>query len=217
MYHCEIGVQAGTGYYAGDATRHIFNNPREAYGAHFRYKFDRRWALQVKGLAHRITGADYDKEGKKEMWTTQMINLDAVVEFNFFRFGERQYDRRVKPVTPYIFLGVGVSVYGNGLNVADWDWQYFGGDEADGKKAVPVACYFPLGLGLKWKFSERLGLNIAWQHNIYMADNLEGRSSLNNSYGMNGSNILNFDITSQLTLGIVFEFAQAKKICRFCR
>jgi len=55
-YLCEIGVQAGCGYYVGDATTHIFQNVREAYGAHFRYKFDQRWAIQVKGLAHTIKG-----------------------------------------------------------------------------------------------------------------------------------------------------------------
>ncbi len=237
-YLCEFGIQAGCGYYAGDATTHIFNNPREAYGAHFRYKFDQRWALQVKGLAHRITGVDYDdnlqpiideQTGKKKMWSTQMINIDVVAEFNFFRFGERQYDRRVKPITPYIFLGAGVSVYGSGLYPVNWDWKYFGGNDPEKvdetqvpcllekKKAVPVAFYFPLGFGMKWKFSDRLGLNIAWQHNIYMADNLEGRSSLNNSHDMNGSNILNFDITSQITLGIVFEFAKETKVCLHCQ
>ena len=230
-YLCEFGVQAGCGYYVGDATTHIFNNPREAYGAQFRYKFDSRWALRVEGMAHRITGVDYnekrlpikDEQGKKQMWTTQMINLDVAVEFNFFRFGERQYDRRVKPITPYIFLGVGVSVYGSGLNVAKWDWQYFGGQKGDANsstqsvKAVLVAFYFPVGFGMKWKFSEHVGLNIAWQHNIYMADNLEGNKYLNNQYKMNGSNILNFDVTSQLTLGIVFEFAKEKKVCRTCR
>ncbi len=223
-YLCEFGVQAGCGYYVGDATMHIFNYPREAYGAHFRYKFNSRWALRVEGMAHRITGVDYDEDrqpvldeqGRKQMWTTQMINLDMAAEFNFFRFGERTYDRRVKPVTPYIFLGVGVSVYGSGLNMAKWDWQYFGGQEGE-KKAVPVAFYFPVGFGMKWKFSEHIGLNIAWQHNIYMADNLEGNQYLNNQHDMNGSNILNFDVTSQLTLGIVFEFAKEKKVCLHCQ
>ena len=59
-YLCEIGLQAGCGYYVGDATPHIFTNPREAYGIHFRYKFTKRWALQVKGLTQRITGNEYE-------------------------------------------------------------------------------------------------------------------------------------------------------------
>lgn len=207
-YLCEFGVQAGCGYYVGDATTHIFNHPREAYGAHFRYKFDQRWALQVKGLTQRIAGPDYndqrqrkyDSQGKSILWQNNLINVDAMAEFNFFRFGAKSYDRRVKPLTPYIFLGAGVALYGNGQNAFS-----------------NVAFYIPCGLGLKWKFSDRFGLNLAWQHNIYMADNLEGVAILDNAYHLNGSNLLNFDVTSQLTLGIVFEFAKEKKVCRTCR
>ena len=63
-YLCEIGLQAGCGYYVGDATPHIFMNPREAYGIHFRYKFTKRWALQVKASGQRITGLDFTMDGK---------------------------------------------------------------------------------------------------------------------------------------------------------
>ncbi|MGM9836975.1 MAG: DUF6089 family protein [Paludibacteraceae bacterium] len=197
-YLCELGLQAGCGYYVGDAAPHIFHHPREAYGAHFRYKFTPRWALQIKGLAHRITGNAYSDRGVRldKMWETPMINIDAMAEFNFFRLGMRTYDSRIKPVTPYIFLGAGASLYGDKYN--------------------SIAFYIPLGFGLKWKFSERVGLNIAWQYNIYIADNLEGMPELGNTYNLNGSNILNNDLTSQLTLGIVFEFAKEKKVCRMC-
>ena len=53
-YACEVGLQMGLGYYVGDATKVIFMNPREAYGAQFRYKFDLRWAIQVKAQRQRI-------------------------------------------------------------------------------------------------------------------------------------------------------------------
>ena len=64
-YLCEIGLQGGFGYYVGDATHHIFMNPREAYGIHFRYKFTKRWAIQAKVSGQRITGHDYTIRGEK--------------------------------------------------------------------------------------------------------------------------------------------------------
>lgn len=204
-YRVELGLQGGCGYYVGDATTHIFNNVREVYGAHMRYKFDYRWALQVKGLYQTIKGplieSSRNADGvlvEKDLgkWTINMINIDVMGEFNFFRFGFEEYDRRVKPITPYIFAGVGMGIYGKG-------YQH-------------VACYFPFGFGLKWKFAPRWGLNLAWQHNLYFADNLEGTEIYGNTFDMNGSNILNYDVTGQLTLGIVFEFAREKKICRLC-
>ena len=151
-YLCEIGLQAGCGYYVGDAAPHIFMHPREAYGVHFRYKFTKRWALQAKVAGQRITGYDYTIRGEKldTKWQTQMVNVDVMAEFNFFRFGTaNRYDKRIKPYTPYIFLGVGAGVYGFG------------------DKGTHATAYVPLGLGFKWKFSEHCGLNIAWQHNIY--------------------------------------------------
>ena len=209
-YRVEFGVQAGCGYYVGDATAHIFNSVREVYGAHMRYKFDPRWSLQVKGLHHVIQGPIMvverdgvvdDKGNDAQMvkvgdWRNKMINLDVMAEFNFFRFGIDEYDRRMKPITPYIFAGIGVGLYS--------------------RNYLTAAAYFPFGFGLKWKFAQRWGLNLAWQHNLYFADNLEGNDNWGDTWNLNGSNFLNFDLTGQLTLGIVFEFAQEKKICKWC-
>ena len=113
-YLCEFAVQAGCGYYVGDAVPYIFMHPREAYGAHFRYKFTSRWALQVKGLSQRIIGADYTIRGEKldSEWQSQLINIDVMAEYNFFRLGSgKNYDRRIKPYSPYIFLGVNNSCW----------------------------------------------------------------------------------------------------------
>lgn len=198
---CELGLQGGCGYYVGDAAPHIFMYPREAYGVHFRYKFTKRWALQVKASGQRITAHDYTVKGEQleTMWQSQMVNVDVMAEFNFFRFGNaNKFDKRIRPYTPYIFLGIGAGMYG--LN----------------QSKTNVAAYIPLGIGFKWKFSTVCGLNIAWQHNIYMADNLEGRDALDNKHQLNGWNWMNCDLTGMFTVGIVFEFARAKKECRIC-
>lgn len=200
-YHWELGLQGGLGYYVGDATPHVFQNIREAYGLQFRYKFDRRWNLQVKGYTHRITGEMQDVHTQQilsagDMWQTRMYNVDVMGEFNFMRFGMREYDRRVKPYTPYIGLGLGVSMYGD--------------------KSLRAAAYLPVVLGFRYKVGSRVCLNAAWQHNIYLADNLEGVDALNNTFSLNGSNIINNDLTSQIMVGITFEFGQEKKVCRIC-
>lgn len=201
-YLCEIGVQGGMSYYVGDATQHIFMNPQYAAGAQFRYKFTPRWALQVKGQYQQIKFPKPDEQAipqKGDYIYNQIVSIDGVAEFNFFRFGEWQYDTRIKPITPYIFLGIGVGIYSD-----------FG----------DVAAYLPFGFGLKWKFSQRCGLNIAWQHQFFFADNLENNILYDNfptDYNMNGINILKNDLTSTLTLGIVFEFGKQKAVCRRCR
>lgn len=204
-YLCEIGLQGGCGYYVGDGAPHIFMNPREAYGIHFRYKFTKRWAIQAKFSGQRITGNQYTMRGEKldTKWQNRLYNVDLMAEFNFLRFGDVNLnDRRIKPYTPYIFIGLGVGMY-NDISPA-------------GVNKITAAGYIPLGIGFKWKFAEFVGLNIAWQHNIYFSDDLEAQRSLNDKHHMNGMNWMNCDVTGMITAGIVFEFARAPKPCRVC-
>ena len=208
-YLCEIGIQGGVGYYVGDASPHIFMNPLEAYGIHFRYKFTKRWALQAKVSGQRISGYEYKfvpevgPVRQDTKWVNQMLNTDLMAEFNFFRFGaSNEYDKRIKPYTPYIFIGIGVGVYGDMTR--------------DGSTKITASGYVPLGIGFKWKFAKRWGLNVAWQHNIYFSDDLEAQKDLNDRYHMNGWNWMNCDLTGMMTLALVFEFAPAPKPCRVC-
>lgn len=204
-YLCEIGLQGGCGYYVGDAAPHIFMYPREAYGLHFRYKFTKRWAVQAKLSGQRITAHDYTITGVKmdTKWENQLLNGDLMAEFNFFRFSSgNEYDKRIKPFTPYIFLGIGASMYKDMPKGGKERWTFAG--------------YIPLGIGFKWKFHDRVGLNIAWQHNIYFSDDIEARSTLNDKHHLNGWNWMNCDLTGMFTAGIVFEFAKAPKACRIC-
>ena len=221
MYRCELGLQAGGSYYVGDATRHIFTNPLETFGGQFRYKFDKRWAMQVKAQRQRITFREHGTEGT--LYYNPMWHVDVVGEFNFFRFGERGYDMRVKPITPYMFIGLGVSVYNEtATESSDNAFPLLIGSGNKPKAGM----YIPLGIGMKWKFADRWQLHVVWQHQIYFVDNIEGLPALDGRtnpavgggrYGLNGTNILNNDLTSTLTLGIVFEFAKEKKICKVCR
>ena len=204
-YLCEIGIQAGCGYYVGEAAPHIFMHPREAYGLQFRYKFTKRWALQAKFSGQRITGHQYTIKGEQldTWWSNRLYNVDAMAEFNFFRFGGRdQNDRRIKPYTPYLFIGLGAAMYRDMTDDGSTKWTATG--------------YVPLGIGFKWKFYDCIGLNVAWQHNIYFSDDLEAQSQLNDKHHLNGWNWMNCDVTGMFTVALVFEFAHVKNPCRIC-
>ena len=204
-YVCEIGLQGGIGYYTGDATPYIFMNPREAYGIQFRYKFNQRFALQVKASGQRIVGQT-TAATTTTPFENRLYNFDVTGEFNFFRYGnEMEYDDRIKPYTPYIFIGIG-----SGFNMVD-------SMIIKGGKPAWSSIYIPFGIGFKWKFAKRWGLDIAWQHNIYFRDNIEGVPALDNPNGLNGGNIMNMDLTGMLTVGIVFEFGQLEEPCRLCK
>ena len=218
-YLCEIGLQGGCGYYVGEAAPHIFQNVRYAAGGHVRDKFTNRWSIRMSGMYQLLEGSykDYREPNnlylsvfpKDGLWSTKMANIDVAAEFNFLRFGMPEYDERIKPYTPYLFLGVGMGV----LPGSRGDW-------------TAVAAYFPVGIGFKWQFCKWGALHVQWQHNIYLSDNLEnvwaenkeGKmiNPLGNTYDLNKANIMNMDVTSQLTLGIVFAFGQKRKVCKLC-
>lgn len=234
-YACEVGAQVGMGYYVGDATKTIFTNPREAYGAQFRYKFDLRWAMQLKVQRQRIAfsytplvAEDISSQGAVN-FQNPMWSADVTAEYNFFRFGLHPHDLRVKPITPFVSLGVGVTACNKLATMMDLSTDKYPRLTSSGFESLMM--YIPVGIGVKWKITERWQLQACWQHQIYMADNIEGymsgydaedaikaggESILNNSHNLNGYSIFNNDLTSTLTVGVVFEFGKRGRMCYFC-
>ena len=225
FYHLEIGLQGGASYYAGELAPYAFMSVGETYGVQGRVKIDPRWAVQVKGQRQRVINTL--KEGNEwgllpGRYQVPMWHFDLVGEYNFFRLGLNEYDIHMRRVTPFIFLGLGMTVH----NIDSWveDDAYPRLWVGENSK-LNFAMYIPVGVGVKWKMAERWQLQLAWQHNVYIlnGDGLEGTVDagnpyrFNNSYEMNGSNIMNNDVTSTFTLGVIFEFAPKQKICTQCR
>lgn len=154
-----------------------------------------------RGMPQRAPEKPWGDDG--DLSTRPCVSADIVAEFNFFEYGNDWEVGRIKPYTPYIFLGVGVGWYG-------LDWSH------ERTLGIPASLYIPFGIGFKWKFAPRWGMNIAWQHNLYLKDNVEGKPGLNNVHEINGSNILENDLMGQLSLGIVFDFAKKKRACKTC-
>ena len=211
IFHLDGAVMAGLGYYVGDATSGIFQDVQMAAGAQLRYKFDQRWSLQVKGLWQPIAYSVDNQYYHNPVW-----NIDMTAEFNFFRFGMHPYDQRVKTISPFIFIGVGTSLCKRVASLKSEPMEV-----RDGYNIPNM--YIPLGIGVKWKFAERWQLQASWQHQVYVCngDYLEGLDNpngidLNDSYELNGINIMNNDLLSSLTVGIVYEFWKKGEICVHC-
>lgn len=184
MYSMEIGMHGGGGYYIGELAPHVFMSTREAYGAHVRYKFNSRWAIKTQGIRQRVV--NINEKIDNPIW-----NIDVTADCNFFDFGQRDFD--INQVSPFIFAGVGCAIYKTNV----------------GSVASP---YVPFGVGLKWKFHDRMQLQLAWQHNIHMFWNGDSLEGYNYQYPIKQEkkerNFLNNDITSSFTLCLAIEFAK---------
>lgn len=189
-YLLEFGALGGGSYYVGDATPHVFMNVRPAYGGYFRYKFDKRWNLTVKGLYSDVEGSYNGSDFKN-----RMVHVDASAEYNFLPYGIAKYDSRIKPYTPFMYLGLGTTAHDS--------WRKIG-------------VYIPFGIGFKWNFARHGHLSIMWQHQLYFADNLEGVEELNNKHDMNGWDVLNNDWVSTFVMSLSFDFLTRIKSCKQC-
>lgn len=189
-YLCEIGPIGGGSYYVGDATPTVFQHMRPVYGAVFRYKFDSRWSLAVKGQH-----GDIEYKFENALFKNEITTLDFSGEFNFFKMERKMYDSSCKNYSPYLNVGVGAGLSGAQNN---------------------LGFYIPLGIGFKWNIIPLLNLQVEWQHQFYLSDKLEGNEALANSYKLNGSNFLRNDMFSTITFGITVNLFKEREVCRMC-
>lgn len=170
------GIQGGYSYIIGDSG---FDSYVVA-GIHVRYKFDQRWSLRAQVQQHVYPA--------KSEWG----NIDISAEYNFFRYGIDEYDLRVKAVSPFIAIGVGITSTLKELKT----------DPVSGLKRV----YVPIGIGVKWKFADKWQLQAMWQHQVYLTrDDLD-------KMGWDGAitNIMNNDVLSTFTVGLSIDFFRLK-------
>ena len=170
------GIQGGYSYIIGDSG---FDSYVVA-GIHVRYKFDQRWSLRAQVQQHVYPA--------KSEWG----NIDISAEYNFFRYGIDEYDLRVRAVSPFIAIGVGITSTLKELKT----------DPVSGLKRV----YVPIGIGVKWKFADKWQLQATWQHQVYLTrDDLD-------KMGWDGAitNIMNNDVLSTFTVGLSIDFFRLK-------
>lgn len=196
-YRWEIGVHGGAGYYIGELTPYKLNNGLEAltFGAHVRRKIDERWALQARGIMQSVAGVHLQDTIS---FNNPLLNIDITADFNFFDFGDRNYD--ITKISPFMYAGIGCAMFMD-------EYQ----KEGELTYAPAIVPYIPIGLGIKWKFHDRLQLQLAWQHNIHLrkGDFMEG---LLNEYPSHqtGNNVLRNDVTSTITAAFIVEFAKPR-------
>ncbi|MDS1031671.1 DUF6089 family protein [Porphyromonadaceae sp. NP-X] len=195
-YLAEIGVAAGNGFYLGDANGQPFKNPTTVYGGTFRYRFNPRTALRTE-WNHGVAEGKYINATNETVNFSNSLNaFDICGEFNFFDLMQKPNNRNSKRYSTYVFAGLGTMIYPSDSN------------------KTSTAISIPFGVGFKYKVSSRFNVNLQWSMRWINRDDLEGVSDLNNPHSLNGSNPLNKDFFSAITLGITFDFLKKPCDCK---
>jgi hypothetical protein len=199
QYKYEIGPSLGMTGYLGDANNgNLLKHPSFTIGGLFRYNHNSRWAFKANLNYANIRGDSEQDEtwypdGANYKFSSSLIDLGLTAEFNFLNFGRGPLYKKYKPISPYMVAGVGfVFAMCNGGNQASFT--------------------IPIGIGVKYKFKDRLNLGFEFTMRKEFSDRIDGLSDLN---GMKHSFAKNTDWYSFATFTVTYEFGKRCIKCNY--
>lgn len=198
-YRYDIGVGLGMSGYLGDANEsNLFKHPGFAVNAGVRYLFDSRWAAKAQLSMATLSGntAEFDNAlpGNAQYdFKSTVYDLSVKGEANFFAYGIGETYKRLRRWTPYLALGLGVTMA-----------------SSDGNNSVAFS--IPMGVGVKFKISQRLNLNAEFTMTKVFGDKIDSKE-LTDLYQIKSSFLKNTDWFSTLTVGISYEFGPRCVTC----
>ena len=195
-YKLELGGGIGMVSYQGDFNGNIVKNPQPMFTALAKYRFDPRRALALNVSYGQLKGSSKDAKTYYPLPTTYDFNSKVVdaglrLEYNFWPFGTGFEYRGAKRLTPYVAIGLGMTI-------------------AKAEKSV-VCANLPIGVGVKYKMADRLNLAAEWAMHFTTSDELDG---IKDPYGIKSSGLFkNTDCYSHLRVSLSYDL-WAK--CRTC-
>lgn len=200
-YRFDMGGGLGMTGYLGDAnTANLWSNPSWDAELLFRYMLNPRFAFKTNFYVGGLRG-DSSKMtnvfpgGETYKFSTTFYELGEMFEFNFFNYGMGESYRKLKRFSPYISAGLGVTAW-----------------TVDGK--MGAAFTIPLGVGVKYKLSERWNLGFEFIMKKTFSDRLDG-DSLKDPLGIKSSFMKNTDWFSTMSLTISYEFSKRCAVCNY--
>ena len=196
-YRLEVGGGIGMVSYQGDFNGNIFKNMQPMFSLLAKYKFNPRVAIAMNISYGKLKGSAKDVTSHvPEQWADYSFkrkigDVGVRMEYNFWPYGTGMEYRGAQRLTPYIFIGLGTTVY---------------------KTDKPqLAMNMPLGLGMKYKAADRVNIALEWAMHFSSSDRLDGVSD---PLGIKSSGLFkNTDCYSQLRLSVTYDLWAKCKTC----
>jgi OmpA-OmpF porin, OOP family len=182
--HWSVGVNAGVTNdlinFTNNATYHF--KPQLGYGVSLRDQLSHFFGLELNYNGGKVEGDDVNSDGSVgskyggEAFQTSFnqVTLSGVIDFGSVSFLHRQ-----NSVDFYGSAGVGLSWYspnwdyaGEPLNTSPYNHTY---------GHTVGAAVAPVGVGVKFKLSDALALNVGYNVNLLQAANFQGFHTYNNN------------------------------------
>lgn len=198
-YRFDIGGQVGMAGYLGDASSSIFSKPGASFGASFRYLPDVRWAVRGVLNVFSLSGDtstmdDVLPNFAQYKFKSTVYDLGGRIEFNFFSYGIGETYKKLRRWSPYLTLGIGVSV-------------------ATCEGETHAGFNIPMGAGVKYKLRERWNLGVEFTMTKVFSDHIDG--PLADLYQIKSSFLKNTDWYSNISVSISYEFGKRCPTCHY--
>jgi len=183
----EFGLGVGGSQYFGDLNdRYGFKTPGLAAGLYCRKHFTQYISARIGGYYTNVSysdklNADQFQRQRNLDFHSNIIELSAQAEFNFFRFTTGDPYHRI---TPYLTGGIGAFMYNpytylNGtkydLRPLGTEGQFTGG--YDDRKYSNMSVCFPIGVGVKFWLRPGVNLTLEISDRLTMTDYLDDVST----------------------------------------
>lgn len=192
-YLMELGLGGGGSFYMGDANDRLYRNTNGVFSVMARYNVNSRFALKANLSAAGISGSSKNAfgviPGDEIKFSRTVYDLGFQVEWGFCGYGMTGWADNHR-LAPYGLLGIGMSYV---PKPAENDF----------------AANFPIGLGVRFKLSERVNIGLEWSMRFTTTDRLDvgadTSASLENPFLIKGKGIKNKDSYSFTMLYVTFD------------
>ena len=192
-YLMEIGVGGGGSFYMGDANSKLYNNTNGVISVLARYNVNTRFSLKANLAAAGISGSTVNSygtlPGDELKFSRTLYDFGVQMEWGFCGYSMEGWNGCHR-LAPYGLLGIGAT---------------FAPKPAEND----FAANFPVGLGVRYKLSERVNIGLEWSMRFSTSDRLDvthtNGTSLEDPFMIKGKGIKNKDSYSFTMLYVTFD------------
>ncbi len=196
-YRLELGGGVGLLTYLGDFNTNLMKNMQPMFSLLAKYKFDPRQALALNVSYGTLKGsAKYEKSYYPNIqedysFKNNVLDVGLRYEYNFWPYGTGEEYRGAKRLTPYIYIGLGITACKAGK--------------------TEMGVNLPVGAGVKYKAADRVNVALEWTMHFTSNDRLDG---IEDPYGIKRSGLFkNTDCYSHLRLSLTYDLWAKCKTC----
>jgi hypothetical protein len=192
-YLMEVGLGGGGSFYMGDVNSRLYNNTNGVISAVARYNVNPRFALKANLSSAGISGSSENANGvlpgDGQVFSRTLYDFGVQVEWGFCGYGMEGWNGCHR-VAPYGLVGLGMTF-------------------APKPARNDFAANFPVGIGVRYKMSDRVNVGLEWTMRFSTSDRLDVTSAdgttLEDPFTIKGKGIKNKDSYSFTMLYVTFD------------